>query len=142
MNNLSTFHFRHCLRKVEQMKKNRLELVLLQEIHSAELDLPLKEWQPSPQEEIYLVVDMFIGTNDVKKGGNYFYALVVTPGAINKLQHTPKEKRKLIVMEHYSYELLLSKIEFILEKCSKDNWDDSCQALQNYFYWEFENHKS
>ncbi|EFR94513.1 hypothetical protein NT06LI_1002 [Listeria innocua FSL J1-023] len=39
---LDTFNFRHCLRKVEQMKKqNRLELVLLQEIHSTKLDLPL-----------------------------------------------------------------------------------------------------
>ncbi|MBC1242894.1 Imm8 family immunity protein [Listeria welshimeri] len=121
--------------------QNRLELVLLQEIHSTKLNRPLKDWEPSPKEEIYMVVDMFIGTNDTEKGGNYFNVLVVTPEALYKSKHLPKEKRKFIVLENYSYDLLLSKIETILQKCSKNNWEDSCQALQNYFCWEFENYK-
>lgn len=58
------------------------------------------------------------------------------------LYKLPKGKRKAIVLEYYRYDLLLDKIESILEKCTKESWDDSCEALQNYFFWEYENYKA
>ncbi|EEP6658838.1 hypothetical protein HCD36_000537 [Listeria monocytogenes] len=120
-------------------KQHNSKLILLQEIHSTELEIPLKDWEYDPEKELYLVVDLFIGTNDGTKRGNYFHVPVVTPATLYKL---PKGKRKAIVLEYYRYDLLLDKIESILEKCTKESWNDSCEALQNYFFWEYENYKA
>ncbi|WP_236720725.1 hypothetical protein [Listeria monocytogenes] len=97
-------------------KQHNSKLILLQEIHSTELEIPLKDWEYDPEKELYLVVDLFIGTNDGTKRGNYFHVPVVTPATLYKL---PKGKRKAIVLEYYRYDLLLDKIESIWKNVQK-----------------------
>lgn len=121
------------------MRKKEKSLVL-HEMSSSMID-PLDEWKPESLEDTYITIDLSIGMNDGADGINYFYVKVATPEALRRRANGFLiSDHRVIVIEKFDYNLLKNSIEGILKKCNRDNWDDSCLALQRYFAWEYEDY--
>jgi hypothetical protein len=131
-----------CLRSkfIESAMRKYGNHLVLHDMFSTMTD-PLDQWRPRTLEDTYTAIDLSIGMSDGEKGSNLFYVKVATPEALRRrAKGFLIVDRRVMVIEKFDYELLRSSIEGILEKCDRDNWDDSCLALQRYFAWEYEDY--
>jgi hypothetical protein len=82
-----------------------------------------------------------VGFSDKDDSTNLFYITVATPEALRKRRNGPiLAKNRTILISEYDYDSIRETILDILNKCSKDSWDESCIALQRYFQWEYEDY--
>ena len=74
-------------------------------------------------------------------GINMFYVVLATPEALRLRRKGPflVENRTLVVSD-FDYDAIVSGIKSILEKCNRETWEESCQVLQRYFDWEYEDY--
>jgi hypothetical protein len=49
-------------------------------------------------------------------------------------------KNRTLVISEYDFNAVHNEVLHILDSCSRDNWNDSCAALQRYFLWEYEDY--
>lgn len=102
---------------------------------------PLSEWQPASLEDTYVAIDLCIGMDDGENGSNYFYVKVATPEALRKrARNFLIVENRVIIIDYFEYFSLVKIIRNILEKCTKESWDESCCMLQRYFSWEYEDY--
>jgi hypothetical protein len=119
------------------MRKAKYQLVL-REMSSTMTD-PLEQWRPRTLEDTYTTLDLDVSMSDGARGSNLFYVKVATPEALRRrAKGFLIAGHRVLVVEKFDYELLRQTIEDILEKCTRDTWEDSCAALQRYFAWEYE----
>lgn len=118
--------------------KNKLTL---NSISSSDVDL--KYWYPIANEEVFVCLDLDIGFSDGNDGSNMFYVTLATPESLTKHRNgAVLVKNRTIVISEYEYDLVLKLILEILANCSRETWDESCQVLQRYFQWEYEDYSS
>lgn len=102
---------------------------------------PLDQWRPRTLEDTYTTLDLDISMSDGEQGSNLFYVKMATPEALrHRARDFPIAEHRVLVVDKFNYELLRRAIEDILEKCTRDTWEDSCVALQRYFSWEYEDY--
>lgn len=77
-----------------------------------------------------------IGFKDSEAGDN-FQVRVATYNNIElteSIEHT-------ILLEEYSFPLVLTQINDILSKCQGEDWDEVSGKLAKYMYWEFQDYQ-
>lgn len=96
---------------------------------------PIDLWVPENCYDVDFWMNFTIGYD--QGGGDNFLLHVVSP--IN-LQG-PESDKYAIVLTEYSWNLVLERVNNILEKCHGNNWSEISEKLSNHMYWEFENYK-
>ena len=101
-------------------------------------DVNLYAWKPASHSEVYVCLDMLIGWDD-EEGTNIFNVMLVTPEGLRAHgdEFVLSESRTLVVSE-FDLEKVSAAINRILKKCSMLDYEDSCEKLQRYFHWEYE----
>ena len=98
----------------------------------------LESWKPVSLEDTIICLDLEIGDN---KGSNMFYVIAATPQAL-KHHKVNSKKNKTLIISDYRFSDILKMIEKIINTCSQNTWDESCQELSKHFHWEYANHAS
>ena len=96
-------------------------------------------------EEVFYPLEMDISQQGVE-GMNTFNVLVVTPESIRKFAETYKKANKsfpdrnLLVFPDYSWDLVVDRVNRIVESCARESWNESVACLNRYFGWEYEDY--
>lgn len=101
---------------------------------------PIDEWVPSSNEDAHYALYLEIGPPD-SEGANLFYVDVATPQAINEHNLGSRLKQRGIVVNPYSWDAVLAKVQEILARCEGDNWNQQSELLSKHFHWEYENYR-
>jgi hypothetical protein len=113
--------------------------LILNSISSTDVDL--NNWYPASNEDVFICLDIDVSYSDGETGSNYFYVTLATPESLRKYRSEPYlVKNRTLVISSYSYDAIRNLILEILDACSRDSWNDSCDVLQRYFQWEYENY--
>ncbi|MFC1685297.1 Imm8 family immunity protein [Pseudomonadota bacterium] len=116
--------------------KNKL---ILNSLSSSDVDL--EDWNPMSNDDVFICLDMEIGHSDIEQGINLFYVTLATPESLRKHRAgSYLVKNRTLVISEYSYVAVHSLILEILDACSRDTWNESCNVLQRYFQWEYEDY--
>jgi hypothetical protein len=114
--------------------KNKL---ILKSISSSEVDL--SKWYPLSEEDVFICLDMEIAYSDGEEGCNIFYVTLATPEALKKHRDGIfLVKNRTLVISEYDYDAIRQGILEILNASCRDSWSESCNVLQRYFQWEYE----
>lgn len=117
--------------------------LILDAISSTDIDVDLKYWFPACNEEVLISLDLNIRYLDGEEGSNMFYVTLSTPEALRKFRKgSILVRNRTIIVSEYDYNIVREVIIEILDKCSRQNWEDSCAALQRYFLWEYEDYST
>ena len=113
---------------------NRL---VLKSIFSPDVDL--RSWVPDSEEDVFLALELEISSSENLSESNMFFVTLSTSEGLkrNRKNFLLVENRTLVVSQ-FDYFSLKSSIEQILEKCCRNSWSESCEVLQRYFLWEYE----
>lgn len=101
---------------------------------------PIEEWMPSSDSDAYYPLCLHIGPPD-EEVADLFYVDVATPQAINAHNLGRRLKQKGIVVNPYSWESVLAKVQATIECCEGENWSQQSELLSKHFNWEYENYR-
>ena len=104
----------------------------------------LPNWKPDDENEVFFHLEFEIAELG-KKGANVFQVVVATPQGLSWFAQTfdaELPERAVLLLEQYSWDLLLDKLSSIVQTCTKDSWQDSIDQLRLYFMWEYEDLRS
>lgn len=114
-------------------------MLKINSISSTEVDL--RSWYPESNEDVLICLDLAISFSDNEDGTNLFYVTLATPEALRKnAEGFLLADNKTLVVSEYSYRHIVEELNSILKKCSRKDWEQSCEALQHYFQWEYEDY--
>jgi hypothetical protein len=99
---------------------------------------PIEEWHPESVSDLYYTLCLHIGIAG-RDGADLFYVDVMSPQVEQTLG--PKLRSRSIVIDPYSWNGVLAKVEIILAQCEGQTWDDQARLLSAHFHWEFENYQ-
>ena len=118
--------------------KNKL---VLNSISSSDTDL--EYWYPISNEDVFVCLDLDIEYSDGESGSNLFYVTLATPEALRKHRNEPYlVKNRTLVISEYSYDVVRNLIFEIIGSSSRESWAESCNVLQRYFQWEYEDYSA
>jgi len=101
---------------------------------------PIEDWTPRALEDVHYELCLHIGSQgDI--GVDYFHVDILTPQAINRHNLGSKVRKHSLIINPYSWEAVLSKIETILTQCEGSDWSQCAILLAKHFRWEFDNYK-
>ena len=115
-------------------------ILILRSVSSSEIDFD--NWYPLDEENVSISLDLEIGYSDDNDSSNMFYVSIITPYAL-KLKETQNivlVKNRTLVISNYCRTAILNAIQEILGECSRSTWEQSCEVLQRYFLWEYEDY--
>jgi len=101
---------------------------------------PIDEWVPASDSDVHYSLCLHIGPPD-EDGADLFYVDVATPQAINEHNLGRRLKERRIVVNSYSWDNVLEKVQETLRNCGGDSWNQQSELLAKHFYWEFENYR-
>ena len=101
---------------------------------------PIDQWVPKSNDDVYYSLCLHIGPPD-EEGADLFYADVVTPHSIERLNLTKSKFTRQIIVDDYSWVNVIRKVQSVLDQCSGEGWAQQSLLLSKYFYWEFENYR-
>ncbi len=99
---------------------------------------PINEWIPESVSEVFYTLCLHIGVMG-SVGADYFYVDVMTPEVEQNLGANLRSRS--IVIDPYSWNGVVAKVEKILAQCEADTWDEQARLLSAYFHWQFENYQ-
>ena len=101
----------------------------------------LETWVPENPQIVSFFVGVSVGT-DGGRGADDFFVRVATPAGLAALEEKNGilAGRPLVVVSHYSYEVVLSWIRAVVAGCEADTWEASVEKLRLYFNWEYDNY--
>lgn len=115
--------------------------LILNSISSSEVDIT--NWYPTSNEDVFVGLDIEVSFSDGEEGSNFFYVTLATPESLRRYRSEPYLiKNRTLVISEYSYDLVRNLIFEILDFCSRNSWGESCNALQRYFQWEYEDYST
>jgi len=115
----------------------------IESISSTEVEVYLGSWYPASNDDVFICGDLEIGFSDNDDGTNLFYVTLATPEALRKnAQGFLLADNKTLVVSGYSYGNIVKELNNILKKCSRKDWEQSCEVLRHYFQWEYEDYVS
>jgi hypothetical protein len=117
--------------------KHQLELVSL-----SSTDVDLETWVPESIEDIFISLDIEVGYSDGSPGTNMFYATLTTKQGLlaRKIHDTTALKIIQHPMTPFNFSFIKGEIISLLKRCSRNSWDESCQELNKYLSWEYEDY--
>jgi len=101
---------------------------------------PIDEWIPDSDADVHFSLCLHIGRAD-EDGADLFYVEVATPQAINEHNLGKTLGQRKIIVNPYSWELVLKEVNAILAECRGDNWLQQSEFLAEHFSWEYENYR-
>ncbi|WKY60117.1 Imm8 family immunity protein [Vibrio sp. SNU_ST1] len=96
---------------------------------------PIDSWVFHDPRRVDFWVNFVIGPD--QKGGDSFQLNVLT----TKMAQSKKPIANTIMLDSYSWNAVLLKVNEILKQCSGENWDVVSSKLSKHMAWEFEDYK-
>lgn len=106
----------------------------------ADIAVYLPKWQPEELDKVDLLLTLSIAFGETNQGINYFYVRVVTPKALLEKSTFLLTSRSTLLISYYDYKQLENELKNIIARCNKGNYQHSCDALSQYFDWEYNNY--
>jgi hypothetical protein len=106
-------------------------------------DIPdIQTWKPKSPEDIYLAVDVSIGTKD-ETGSDYFQFLVLSPRSLNKYKDQISERsaNRALLLTEFDWDTVIKYIHGKVAQCSGESWEESATSLCRFFSWEYEDYQ-
>jgi hypothetical protein len=119
------------------MKQKHKQLII-KSYYCSDID-NLYAWHPDDNKVFYFL-DMSIGLSTEDAADTYTVA-IATPEGISSLRNKDiisDQIYKIILMNEYSWEKVVSTIESIVSKIDVTYDFDAQNKLRYYFYWEYE----
>ncbi len=105
---------------------------VIRDISSSDLG-EIESWEPKDSTNVDFWLTIMIGVD--QHGGDNFDVHVVSP---QNLKPGPTSKKYALVLNEYSWDILMTRIDEVLTKCSGFNWPEISEQLSKHFYWEYE----
>lgn len=106
-------------------------------------DVDLRSWKPHSDKDIFISLEIEVGSNDGALGINFFYSTLASKEAISSRE--VEDTSRMIVIDtqenNYEYQLVENIIIGILDASSRNNWEDSCEELSKHLLWEYEDYQ-
>lgn len=96
---------------------------------------PIDTWVFSDSKHVDFWMNFTIGPDS--QGGNNFQLHVLTSNMLNN----GTSLKSAVVLEDYSWDALLEKIDEIIELCSGSDWEEVCSKMANHMDWEYDNYQ-
>lgn len=96
---------------------------------------PIKDWIPDDKNDVDIFITSHIGPKD-GSGFELFNANIVTPNNV-----PTSKKAKYIKIVEYDFELVIKKVNDLLNNFESDDWNETSSYLNHYLDWEFDNYK-
>jgi len=104
-------------------------------------DYELAIWQPGSPEDVFFVLDMGIGQKG-RDGADLFYVTVATRQALKRYRRViGTTSQGPIVIDEFSVDEVLHRVNTIIAACSGENWMDSVDRLRQHFDYEYADYK-
>lgn len=122
----------------------------IKDIYSGDIE-EVWNWQKTSNESVYFQLEIEVGECGVS-GGNLFQLIVATPEGF-RVHHVGEAKKSflslkainkslgknsLLIINDYSWERLLERLNQIIKSCEKETWEQSIYELRKNFFWEYE----
>ena len=101
---------------------------------------PIDEWVPPSESDVHYSLCLHIGPRGENRA-DLFYVNVATPQAISQHNLGWCFKQKGIVVNPYSWRVVLERIQEVLRCCPGNDWAQQAKLLANHFHWEFEDYR-
>ena len=100
-------------------------------------DFELEEFAPKTSEDVLFVLDIEIGVLG-EDGADLFYVTVATKEALKSKPATPTTSKGPLVLEEYSFKILLELVGSIVAACEQSTWSQSVECLKGVFDHEYD----
>ena len=111
-------------------------MLLLRDVSADEIDI--RNWEPESQAEVFTTLTMEIGWQG-REGTNLFHVVLATPESLRKFRDDfVLVRNRTLVVQRYDFSKLVAALKSIVEESTRASWEDSCEVLSRYFYWEYE----
>ena len=111
----------------------------IRDYHSVDVD-QVWNWKPSADEDVYFHLEIEVAETG-QEGGTLFQMVVATPKGLSWFAQQYKQPipdRGLLILDQYSWQTVLARLERIVERCTQESWKESIECLSRYFLWEYE----
>lgn len=100
----------------------------------------LAQFQPADPLDFEISIEIFIGIDGDDRGSDRFDITVCTPAAIAATLKTENHLigHGLLVVDRYSYELIVKSIDDYVRLCVADTIDDAFRRVGLLGEWEYE----
>ncbi|WP_342435894.1 Imm8 family immunity protein [Paenibacillus sp. FSL L8-0436] len=94
---------------------------------------------PEENKDFCVSVVLDVGSEEVH-GTDQFYATVANANGLRDffIGEIVVPIRGLLLIKSFDISLIKSEIQKILDKCSKDTWEETAKSINRYFPWEFD----
>ncbi len=96
---------------------------------------PIDSWEFPDPKCVDFWMNFIIGID--QSGGNDFQLHVLT----SEMARNRTSLDNAIILDYYSWDAVLLKVNEILEQCRGDNWEEICSKLSKHTAWEYENYQ-
>jgi len=101
---------------------------------------PIDQWMPDSDEDVCYSLCLHIGPTD-EEGSDLFYVDVYTQQAIKSHNLGKSVSQRGIVVNPYSWDGVMRKVQATIERCEGENWSQQAELLAKHFSWEFANYR-
>ncbi|WP_249901844.1 Imm8 family immunity protein [Paenibacillus sp. PK3_47] len=97
---------------------------------------------PEENKDFCVSVVLDVGSEKVH-GADQFYATLATANGLKAFftDEAAIAIRGLLLVKSFDISLIKAEIQKILDRCSKDTWEETAVSINRFFPWEFDESK-
>lgn len=112
----------------------------IKSISSSTVDIPLEQWQPASNEDIFMILDIEMEFIEAGVSGvNIFYVPIASVEALHvRRGPTILCFERMIIVKRFIWTEIRLEIEKRVKDCARKTYEEACTALSRSFQWEYE----